>query len=165
MSDWATSQSYSNFVAYLKNIMTIVHCEFLAQAQPSNSQWNTYVALCVLRLQRAGPDACHTARTFIDLPSSRALNQTIHSKQAKLSASWIWVQARIQKYWTRRFSLWHKFDEGIMMDLDGWFSATPEVIARHQAGISRQFDTKHGSLQLNHNVSNSVTVQNLMCLA
>ncbi|XP_024538959.1 trimethylguanosine synthase isoform X1 [Selaginella moellendorffii] len=37
------------------------------------------------------------------------------------------------KYWWQRYSLFSKFDEGIKMDEEGWFSVTPEVIAKHQA--------------------------------
>ncbi|KAJ7958164.1 Trimethylguanosine synthase [Quillaja saponaria] len=39
----------------------------------------------------------------------------------------------IGKYWCQRDSLFSRFDEGINMDEEGWFSVTPEPIARHQA--------------------------------
>ncbi|KAJ3130810.1 Trimethylguanosine synthase [Irineochytrium annulatum] len=39
----------------------------------------------------------------------------------------------MRKYWNQRFSLFSKFDEGIKMDLEGWFSVTPETIAHHIA--------------------------------
>ena len=34
----------------------------------------------------------------------------------------------------QRYSLWSRYDEGVRMDEEGWFSATPEVIALHHAG-------------------------------
>eukprot|EP00884_Botryococcus_braunii_P009751 jgi/Botrbrau1/18778/Bobra.0386s0095.1 len=37
------------------------------------------------------------------------------------------------KYWLQRYSLWSRYDEGIMTDEEGWYSVTPEVIAVHQA--------------------------------
>lgn len=37
------------------------------------------------------------------------------------------------KYWAQRHRLFTKFDEGIQLDRDGWFSVTPEVIAHHIA--------------------------------
>lgn len=37
------------------------------------------------------------------------------------------------KYWLQRYSLFSKYDEGIKLDEEGWFSVTPEVIAEHQA--------------------------------
>ncbi|KAL7604389.1 hypothetical protein Lser_V15G18953 [Lactuca serriola] len=39
----------------------------------------------------------------------------------------------ISKYWCQRYLLFSKYDEGIKMDEEGWFSATPECIARHHA--------------------------------
>lgn len=37
------------------------------------------------------------------------------------------------KYWLQRSLLFHRFAQGIRLDREGWFSATPESIARHQA--------------------------------
>ncbi|KAL8154009.1 hypothetical protein V2J09_011769 [Rumex salicifolius] len=39
----------------------------------------------------------------------------------------------IGKYWCQRYRLFSKFDQGIKMDEEGWFSVTPEALARHQA--------------------------------
>jgi len=33
------------------------------------------------------------------------------------------------RYWKRRFELWRRYNEGILMDEVGWFSVTPENIA------------------------------------
>ncbi|XP_022672708.1 uncharacterized protein LOC111255234 isoform X2 [Varroa destructor] len=41
--------------------------------------------------------------------------------------------ARIAKYWGQRYRLFRKFDDGIQMDYEGWFSVTPEKIAEHIA--------------------------------
>lgn len=37
------------------------------------------------------------------------------------------------KYWAQRRRLFSKFDMGIQLDAEGWFSVTPEVIADHVA--------------------------------
>lgn len=37
------------------------------------------------------------------------------------------------KYWYQRYLLFSQFDNGIKMDEEGWFSVTPESIARHHA--------------------------------
>ncbi|KAF8110970.1 hypothetical protein N665_0077s0032 [Sinapis alba] len=37
------------------------------------------------------------------------------------------------KYWCQRYLLFSRFDEGIKMDEEGWFSVTPEAIAKHHA--------------------------------
>ena len=44
------------------------------------------------------------------------------------------LSAKVAKYWMQRYSLWSRYDEGVRMDEEGWFSATPEVIALHHAG-------------------------------
>ncbi|KAF3965632.1 hypothetical protein CMV_010200 [Castanea mollissima] len=41
--------------------------------------------------------------------------------------------ADIAKYWCQRYRLFSRFDSGIKMDEEGWFSVTPESIARHHA--------------------------------
>ncbi|XP_065340822.1 trimethylguanosine synthase-like isoform X2 [Cloeon dipterum] len=46
----------------------------------------------------------------------------------------------LHKYWTRRYQLFSKFDEGIQLDQESWFSVTPEEIAKHVAERCRQCD-------------------------
>ncbi|XP_035833713.1 uncharacterized protein LOC110879425 isoform X1 [Helianthus annuus] len=43
------------------------------------------------------------------------------------------VSPVISKYWCQRYILFSKYDDGIQMDEEGWFSATPECIANHHA--------------------------------
>lgn len=37
------------------------------------------------------------------------------------------------KYWSQRHRLFSRFDEGVLLDAEGWYSITPEVIADHVA--------------------------------
>ncbi|CAN4115105.1 unnamed protein product [Withania somnifera] len=39
----------------------------------------------------------------------------------------------LNKYWFQRYLLFNKYDDGIKMDGEGWFSVTPEAIAKHHA--------------------------------
>ena len=39
----------------------------------------------------------------------------------------------INKYWFQRYRLFSRFDEGVRLDKEGWFSVTPEKIAEHIA--------------------------------
>ncbi|XP_064201806.1 trimethylguanosine synthase isoform X2 [Anguilla rostrata] len=39
----------------------------------------------------------------------------------------------LAKYWVQRYRLFSRFDEGIKLDHEGWFSVTPEKIAQHIA--------------------------------
>ncbi|XP_021955395.1 trimethylguanosine synthase isoform X2 [Folsomia candida] len=40
---------------------------------------------------------------------------------------------RIRKYFDQRYQLFSKYDEGIKLDYESWFSVTPEMIASHIA--------------------------------
>ncbi|NXP91938.1 TGS1 synthase, partial [Passerina amoena] len=45
------------------------------------------------------------------------------------------------KYWAQRYRLFSRFDEGIKLDREGWFSVTPEKIAEHIAArVSESFN-------------------------
>ena len=44
------------------------------------------------------------------------------------------VDPEIKKYWSQRYRLFSKWNEGIRMDKESWFSVTPEKIAEHIAG-------------------------------
>ncbi|XP_022830366.1 trimethylguanosine synthase-like [Spodoptera litura] len=39
----------------------------------------------------------------------------------------------LHKYWRKRHILFHRFDEGIKLDRESWFSVTPESVAAHIA--------------------------------
>ncbi len=41
--------------------------------------------------------------------------------------------SRLLRYWLQRSRLFSRFDDGIMMDATGWYSVTPEGLARRQA--------------------------------
>ena len=37
------------------------------------------------------------------------------------------------KYWGQRYRFFSRFDEGVGLDSEGWYSVTPEAIAHHIA--------------------------------
>ena len=39
----------------------------------------------------------------------------------------------LRKYWMQRYMLFSKYDEGVRLDQEGWYSVTPEVMAAHIA--------------------------------
>lgn len=51
------------------------------------------------------------------------------------------IDAGILKYYAQRYRLFSRFDEGITLDREGWFSATPEDIAAHTAERCRSVQT------------------------
>ncbi|BFF89283.1 trimethylguanosine synthase [Drosophila madeirensis] len=42
-------------------------------------------------------------------------------------------KGKLFKYWLKRFSLFSRFDQGIRLDRESWFSVTPEKIAKQTA--------------------------------
>lgn len=40
---------------------------------------------------------------------------------------------KLWKYWLQRYILFSRFDEGVLIDEEGWYSVTPEILARHHA--------------------------------
>lgn len=50
----------------------------------------------------------------------------------------------LAKYWAQRHRLFSRFDEGIRLDREGWFSVTPERIAEHTAvRVDHSFPGSH----------------------
>jgi predicted methyltransferase len=43
------------------------------------------------------------------------------------------IHPKLLKYWHQRYSLFEKFDQGIKIDEQGWYSVTPWKIANHHA--------------------------------
>ncbi|XP_078121069.1 trimethylguanosine synthase [Sander vitreus] len=57
--------------------------------------------------------------------SKRARKQPVPAEMA--------AEPELAKYWAQRYRLFSRFDEGIQLDREGWFSVTPERIAEHIA--------------------------------
>ncbi|XP_039610453.1 trimethylguanosine synthase isoform X1 [Polypterus senegalus] len=48
---------------------------------------------------------------------------------------------QLAKYWAQRYRLFSRFDDGVKLDYEGWFSVTPEKIAEHIAiRVQQTFD-------------------------
>lgn len=58
-----------------------------------------------------------------------SLTNQVHSRSE--------LPRKLWKYWLQRYSLFSRFDDGILMDQEGWYSATPQVIAAHHASKCR----------------------------
>ncbi|CAM6113437.1 unnamed protein product [Calypogeia fissa] len=63
----------------------------------------------------------------------RSLSEGDQLDEVKLPGIVGMMNKDLVKYWIQRYSLFTKFDEGVKMDEEGWFSVTPEIIAKHQA--------------------------------
>lgn len=61
---------------------------------------------------------------YVDLPNGDCGDGIVNPNPPKIVAN---------KYWAQRHRLFSKFDKGIQLDPEGWFSVTPEAIACHIA--------------------------------
>uniref|UniRef100_A0A1A9WGT5 Trimethylguanosine synthase n=1 Tax=Glossina brevipalpis TaxID=37001 RepID=A0A1A9WGT5_9MUSC len=72
-------------------------------------------------------------------PNLHEIHQKTISKNKKKNRSlrhvpeFMLKEKGLLKYWRRRFSLFSRFDEGIRLDRESWFSVTPEKVASHLA--------------------------------
>lgn len=46
----------------------------------------------------------------------------------------------VEKYWRQRYDLFTRYDEGIKLDEEGWYSVTPEEVAIRHAQHCRSTD-------------------------
>ena len=75
---------------------------------------------------------CDSRPALLDTQHLLARRRHLPPNKQQLKA--LKLSARVAKYWMQRYSLWARYDAGVRMDEEGWFSATPEVIALHHAG-------------------------------
>ena len=47
------------------------------------------------------------------------------------------LPAPVKKFWKRRYALFEKFDEGIYLSSELWYSVTAESIAKYTANLFR----------------------------
>lgn len=77
------------------------------------------------------PSAMSTSAVVVPKPKRRG--------PARPRANWSGPDAKNpnpnvpDKYWAQRYRLFSLFDQGVLLDAESWFSATPEAIARHTA--------------------------------
>ncbi|XP_067409866.1 trimethylguanosine synthase isoform X2 [Emydura macquarii macquarii] len=112
--------------------------------------------------QSSGKQECHSGRQLValDIPDylqveTESVSQVVaepkiqqkknkkKKKRKKRTASpslpaEIAGDPELAKYWAQRYRLFSRFDEGIKLDREGWFSVTPEKIAEHIASRVRQ---------------------------
>ena len=55
---------------------------------------------------------------------------SLFKKQIYNSYKKIKNNKKLRKYYQQRYKLFHRFDSGILLDNESWFSVTPEKIAQ-----------------------------------
>ena len=118
LTTYALLKEASQEVYYLRSLSREC-CIFFAACK--NARTSTEPISKGSRIELVTPEASLT------MHRGMILAQTQHSNRMHM-------QAQLQKYWMQRYSLWKRFDEGVLMDHEGWYSATPEALAKHHAG-------------------------------
>lgn len=70
---------------------------------------------------------------IVRVPPSRVTPQILPSGTESTKNTTMPVDPALHKYWHQRHRLFSKFDSGVELDREGWFSVTPEQIADHVA--------------------------------
>ncbi|KAJ2795137.1 Trimethylguanosine synthase, partial [Coemansia furcata] len=70
--------------------------------------------------------------------SQSAHMTTANSVESRSASTFVTPQgqempAALEKYWQQRYNFFWRFDEGIAIDEEGWYSVTPEAIAEDTA--------------------------------
>ena len=64
------------------------------------------------------------------------------------------------KYWVQRRRLFSRFDQGIQLDGQGWYSVTPEIIADHVAQRVAELVTSH---VIPHDAAEGIVILDAFC--
>ncbi|XP_074843272.1 trimethylguanosine synthase isoform X2 [Carettochelys insculpta] len=104
--------------------------------------------------QNSGGQECHSGRQLVALdipdylqveteivtqaePNTQKKKKKKKKKKNRMATPSLPVEIaadpELAKYWAQRYRLFSRFDEGIKLDREGWFSVTPEKIAEHIA--------------------------------
>ncbi|TPX40858.1 hypothetical protein SeMB42_g03829 [Synchytrium endobioticum] len=88
----------------------------------------------VVTVSQHGTSAARTQHPS-PVPSAPPCPDTVETPCDGQSMVTSWTRETIPKhllkYYNQRYSLFSKFDLGVQLDEEGWYSVTPEVVARH----------------------------------
>ncbi|MGH0135973.1 UNVERIFIED_CONTAM: hypothetical protein FKN15_025240 [Acipenser sinensis] len=117
-----------------QTVTAFVHSPLISETLPCN------LCLAVEAIVKS-LQTCPQRGSHLDLVLNQASNlkKTKKKKKKKKKKNTCTVPPEIAadpelaKYWAQRYRLFSRFDEGIKLDHEGWFSVTPEKIAKHIA--------------------------------
>jgi trimethylguanosine synthase len=115
----------------------------IAEAAPTSFKVHLNLDKAFIEFRRAPsaklPVAKFPHQNFCPLPNGDCGDGIVNPHDCELN-----------KYWAQRKRLFSRFDEGIQMDKEGWYSVTPESIANHLASrvVHMHKDSKDGLVVL-----------------
>lgn len=69
------------------------------------------------------------------------------------------IPRELKKYYDRRYNLWSRYDQGIKLNYQGWFSVTPEDIAKSIASSISVNDIDKDYILVAHLGTGSIAIQ------
>lgn len=98
--------------------------EVHSSMQPDHSAAEPAVAEAVCSGASRQAGATSAAPASVDAPDA--------ADAAPAADEWVRgpMPRNLWKYWMQRYTLFARFDDGVLLDVEGWFSVTPEAIAR-----------------------------------
>ncbi|NXS06741.1 TGS1 synthase, partial [Neodrepanis coruscans] len=89
----------------------------------------------------SGSDEQHAGRPEYEMIAAKKKKRRRNNVALRAIPAEIAADPELVKYWAQRYRLFSRFDEGIKLDREGWFSVTPEKIAEHIAvRVSQSFN-------------------------
>lgn len=79
-----------------------------------------------------GTHICETNQTKSKKAKSSSLKQIDFHSNLQIPPE-VASMPHISKYWAQRYRLFSKYDQGVRLDEESWYSVTPEKIAKHIA--------------------------------
>jgi hypothetical protein len=70
----------------------------------------------------------------------------------------------MEKYWDQRYRLMSKYDHGVRLDAESWYSITPEEIADHIARRCRDFTDESSHASNNDDIKNHTDTEGMCVL-
>jgi hypothetical protein len=123
-----------------------------ADAAVSNQAAAGEADVCVVEVNRrmqldppaaepaAAEAVCSSASGQADVTLATTASVDVPNAADAAPAADEWVRGpmprNLWKYWMQRYTLFARFDDGVLLDVEGWFSVTPEAIARCTCAVT-----------------------------
>ncbi|XP_043651366.1 trimethylguanosine synthase [Drosophila teissieri] len=116
--------------AFASKADTITRKERKTQYEPSSSDSEDSGDLLIM--ENGENEVLHGVQSGFIKKSKRRQRQ-MNKLKARMPEFMQEDNNKMVKYWVKRFSLFSRFDQGIRLDRESWFSVTPEKIAKQTA--------------------------------
>ncbi|XP_065365502.1 trimethylguanosine synthase [Calliphora vicina] len=112
---------------------TIHYSDFFSDSEMENESSDSDIEDCDKDLSPISTKEDEDSLHSVQQKSISKIQKRKRNRKLKNVPAFILEEKGLLKYWRKRFSLFSRFDEGIRLDRESWFSVTPEKVAKHLA--------------------------------